>query len=159
MTKSLRFIPERCTGCLRCELACSQTHVGSYQPAKSVIKITPLEGHTSYAPYTCVQCAEGWCMAACPVDAIGINGTGAKVVNAQQCVGCQLCTIACPFGTMFMDMDTKKAIKCDLCDGNPACVTACPVSAIEWVEGESEDWLGGFTAGRTGYDLRGLAES
>ena len=24
------------------------------------------EGYTSYAPYTCTQCAEGWCMTACP---------------------------------------------------------------------------------------------
>jgi len=58
----LRITPEKCTGCLRCELACSYMQTGTYQPAKSVIRVSPFEGHTSYAPYTCVQCAEGWCM-------------------------------------------------------------------------------------------------
>jgi len=157
--KSLRLIPERCTGCLRCELACSQEHTGAYAPAKSVIKITPLEGHTSYAPYTCVQCAEGWCMTACPVDAIRINGVGAKAVMAEQCVGCKLCTIACPFGTMFMDLDAKKAIKCDLCDGHPACVSACPTAAIEYTETENQDWLGEFTKKRSSYTLEGTAKA
>ena len=47
----------------------------------TVIRVAPLEAHTSYAPYTCFQCAEAWCMAACPVDAITIAAeTEAKVV-------------------------------------------------------------------------------
>src|SRR5215472_15659107 len=66
----LKIVPERCTGCLRCELACSYMQTGAFQPAKSVIRVSPFEGHTSYAPYTCTQCAEGWCMTACPTQAI-----------------------------------------------------------------------------------------
>ena len=58
--KVLKIHPEKCTGCLRCELACSYMQTGDYQPAKSVIRVSPFEGHTSYAPYTCTQCAEGW---------------------------------------------------------------------------------------------------
>src|SRR3972149_4385104 len=85
-------------GCLRCELACSYVQTGEFQPAKSVIRVSPFEGHTSYAPYTCTQCAEGWCMTACPVGAITISPGGAKVVTDDQCVGCKLCTIACPYG-------------------------------------------------------------
>jgi Fe-S-cluster-containing hydrogenase component 2 len=94
---------------------------GEYQPAKSVIRVSPFEGHTSYAPYTCTQCAEGWCMTACPVGAITISAVGAKDVLDDRCVGCKLCTIACPYGTMFYDPDTRKAFKCDLCGGAPAC--------------------------------------
>jgi Fe-S-cluster-containing hydrogenase component 2 len=60
-----------------------------------------LRGAPSYAPYTCTQCAEGWCMSACPVEAISISPVGAKVVLDDQCVGCKLCPIACPYGTMF----------------------------------------------------------
>ena len=104
--------PEKCTGCLRCELACSYMQTGTFQPSKSVIRVSPLEGYTSYAPYTCTQCAEGWCMTACPVGAIQINAVGAKDVIDDKCVGCKLCTIACPYGTMFYHLDSAKAYKC-----------------------------------------------
>ena len=68
--KVLALHPEKCTGCLRCELACSYMQTGLFQPSKSVIRVSPFEGYTSYAPYTCTQCAEGWCMTACPTEAI-----------------------------------------------------------------------------------------
>ena len=155
MNKVLRIIPDRCTGCMRCELACSEQQTGIMQPLKSVIRVAPLELHTSYAPYTCFQCAEAWCMTACPVDAIEIDkATGAKVVVWSRCTGCKLCTIACPYGTMFMDLDAHKAVKCNLCGGDPACARACPVQAIEWVEAEPEDWLGLFAEDRAARDLQ-----
>ena len=62
--KVLQITPERCTGCMRCELACSYAQTGTFQPARAVIRVSPFERHTSYAPYTCPQCAEGWCMTA-----------------------------------------------------------------------------------------------
>jgi len=105
---------------------------GTYQPSKSVIRVSPFEGYTSYAPYTCTQCAEGWCMTACPVGAIRINAAGAKDVVDDTCVGCKLCTIACPYGTMFYDADTTKAYKCNLCEGHPACAEACPTGALSF---------------------------
>ncbi|MBI4560752.1 MAG: 4Fe-4S dicluster domain-containing protein [Candidatus Rokubacteria bacterium] len=122
---------------------------GRFEPAKSVIRVSPYEGLTSYAPYTCLQCAEGWCMTACPVGAIGISAVGAKVVLADQCVGCKLCTIACPYGTIFYDPRTHKAFKCDLCGGAPACAEACPTAAIVYEEVETADWLGKFAAERS----------
>ena len=157
--KALRVTPEHCTGCMRCELACSYEQTGVFQPAKSVIRVSSLEGHTSYSPYTCVQCDEGWCMTACPVDAISISAVAAKLVAEDQCVGCKLCTIACPYGTIFYDVDTHKAVKCDLCGGDPACAQACPTAAIEWVESKNEDWLGDFAASRTSYNFTGRASA
>jgi anaerobic carbon-monoxide dehydrogenase iron sulfur subunit len=148
--KVLRIVPQRCTGCMRCELACSYAQTGTFQPARSVIRVSPFEAHTSYAPYTCPQCAEAWCMTACPVNAITISPVGAKVVLEDQCVGCKLCTIACPHGTVFYSGATQKAIKCDLCGGDPACAAACPTAAIEYVEAESTDWLGAYAAERSG---------
>ena len=150
---ALRFYPERCTGCLRCELACSYEQVGAYQPSRSVIRVEPLEKHSSYVPYACPQCDEAWCMTACPVDAIDISAAGAKVVADNRCVGCKLCTIACPYGTIFLDADSKKAVKCDLCGGQPACVSACPTDAISYDAQPAADWLGAFAAQR----LKGLA--
>ena len=146
--KVLRITPQRCTGCMRCEITCSYEQSGVFQPAKSVIRISPFEAHTSYAPYTCTQCDEAWCMVACPVNAITISPVGAKVILNDLCVGCKLCTIACPYGTVFYDPDTDKATKCDLCGGAPACASACPTQAIEYVEAESADWLGSFAAER-----------
>ena len=146
--KVLRITPQRCTGCMRCEIACSYEQSGAFQPAKSVIRISPFEAHTSYAPYTCTQCDEAWCMVACPVNAITISPVGAKVILNDLCVGCKLCTIACPYGTVFYDPDTDKATKCDLCGGAPACASACPTQAIEYVDAESADWLGSFAAER-----------
>jgi Fe-S-cluster-containing hydrogenase component 2 len=129
---------------------------GAFQPAKSVIRVSPLEIHTSFSPYTCFQCDEAWCMTACPVEAITISPVGAKIVLGDQCVGCKLCTIACPYGTMFYNPDTRKAFKCNLCDGNPACAEACPTGAIEYVEAETVDWLGAFAAARSQTELVGL---
>ena len=119
---------------------------GAYQPAKSVIRVSPFEGHTSYAPYTCTQCAEGWCMTARPVGAITINAAGAKDVLDDRCVGCKLCTIACPYGTMFYDTSTRKAFKCNLCGGDPACAHACPTAAIEYADVPTDDWIGDLRA-------------
>ena len=155
--KALQFSPEKCTGCMRCEISCSYAQTGAIQPSVSVIKVEALEGHTSYAPFTCVQCSEGWCMTACPVDAITISPAGAKLVLEDHCVGCKLCTIACPYGTIHLNTDTKKAIKCDLCGGRPACAEACPTAAIVYVETEARDWLGDFAAQRAPYNLTGTA--
>tara|TARA_A100001037_G_scaffold306806_1_gene355853 strand:- start:30055 stop:30540 length:486 start_codon:yes stop_codon:yes gene_type:complete len=148
--KILKMIPEKCTGCMRCELACSYEQTGTFRPSKSVIRVSAFENHTSYAPYTCPQCDEAWCMTACPIEAISISSPGAKEIKDDLCVGCKLCTIACPYGTIFFDPETHKAFKCDLCGGNPACQTVCPTGAIEYVEVEKNlDWIGSFASERS----------
>ena len=142
MQKSLNIDPEKCTGCLQCELACSLEHEGSFNPAKSRIKVIEFGSQGRMVPYTCTQCADAWCVKACPVNAIVINhATGAKEVLEDVCVGCKVCTIACPFGTINYSQDTGKVVKCDLCGGDPKCVTACPTEAITYVNADT-----------TGYD-------
>ena len=144
MTKTLKIIPEKCTGCMQCELACSWVQTGTFQPSRSVIRVNIFDEEASYAPYTCFQCDEAWCMQACPVNAIAIDPDhGAKIVLSEACVGCHLCTIACPFGTVFTlpTMD-QHAGKCNLCGGKPACATACPTGAIEWTQANGTgSWL------------------
>lgn len=140
--RNLRIVPDRCTGCMQCELACSWVQTGTFQPSRSVIRVHIFDEQASYAPYTCFQCHEAWCMSACPVNAITIHAdTGAKVVVEATCVGCSLCAIACPFGTIFWDPRTHKAFKCDLCGGDPACVKACPTAAILYETIEAPDWV------------------
>ena len=46
--KILKMIPEKCTGCMRCELACSYEQTGTFRPSKSVIRVSAFENHTSY---------------------------------------------------------------------------------------------------------------
>lgn len=142
MSKALKITPEKCTGCMQCELACSWVQTGTFAPSKSVIRVNIFDELASYAPYTCFQCEEAWCMNACPTNAIAIQpDTGAKVVVSEACVGCSLCTIACPFGTVFYDPGTSKATKCNLCEGDPACVRACPTQAIEYEEVTGPNWV------------------
>jgi Fe-S-cluster-containing hydrogenase component 2 len=140
MQKSLHIVPDKCTGCLQCEMACSYEHYGAFNPSKSVIKVFDFHDSGRKVPYTCTQCAEAWCLHACPVDAIRVDlATGAKVVFQDVCVGCKVCTISCPFGTVNYVHDTGKVHKCDLCGGDPACAAACPTGAITYVDA---DWTG-----------------
>jgi NAD-dependent dihydropyrimidine dehydrogenase PreA subunit len=81
MQKSLHIDPGKCTGCLQCEMACSYENTGMFNPSKSRIKVFDFHHEGRKVPYTCTQCAEAWCLNACPVEAIKIDaGTGAKVV-------------------------------------------------------------------------------
>ncbi|MDG2381687.1 MAG: 4Fe-4S dicluster domain-containing protein [Pirellulaceae bacterium] len=143
MSKMLNILPDQCTGCMQCELACSWVQTGSFQPSQSLIRVNVFDEEASYAPYSCIQCDEAWCMNACPVNAIAIDdSTGAKIILESLCIGCHLCTIACPFGTVWTLPETDKAAKCNLCNGNPACVTSCPTDAIQYVDTEaSGDWF------------------
>jgi len=138
MVKALHIDATHCTGCQQCEMACSYQHEGVFNPAKSRIKIFNFPDSGRNVPYTCTQCAEAWCMQACPVDAISLNRkTGAKEVSDALCVGCKVCTIACPFGTINYNHATGKVAKCDLCGGKPACVEVCPTPALSYIDAET----------------------
>jgi len=141
MLKALSIEPEKCTGCLQCEMACSYENTGAFNPARSRIKVFTFHEQGSFTPYTCTQCEEAWCMHACPVEAIVVDlATGAKNVLADVCVGCKVCTIACPFGTVNYEEQTGKVMKCDLCGGDPWCAKACPTGAITYVPVESSGY-------------------
>ncbi|HYH38122.1 MAG TPA: 4Fe-4S dicluster domain-containing protein [Azospirillum sp.] len=140
MQRSLNIDPGKCTGCRQCEMACSYENEGVFNPSKSRIRVFTFDAEARFVPYTCTQCAEAWCMQACPVDAIKVNAlTGAKEVLSELCVGCKVCTIACPFGTINYNASSGKVMKCDLCQGSPACASACPTQAITYVDAE---WTG-----------------
>jgi len=140
MQKSLHINPDKCTGCVQCELACSYDNEGVFNPSKSRIKVFKFHDEGRFVPYTCTQCSDAWCQQACPVDAITLDAaTGAKIVNDSTCVGCKVCTIACPFGTVNYNADSGKVIKCDLCGGDPECAKACPTDAITFVD---SNWTG-----------------
>ncbi len=140
MQRSLHIDASKCTGCRQCEMACSYEHHGVFAPAKSRIQVFDFHETGRKVPYTCTQCAEAWCLHACPVEAIVVDrNTGAKMVLDDICVGCKVCTIACPFGTVNYVQSTGKVQKCDLCGGAPKCSEACPTGAITYID---SDWTG-----------------
>ncbi len=82
----------------------------------------------------CQQCSDPLCMEACPTNAIWRDaGTGALIVEDENCVGCRVCTIVCPVGGVSIDPVTDVAYKCDLCGGDPECVKHCDLEAITYV--------------------------
>jgi len=74
MLRSLHIDPQKCTGCLQCEMACSMANEGAFNPSKSRIKVFNFHEEGRFVPYTCTQCDEAWCLHACPVEACGQPG-------------------------------------------------------------------------------------
>ena len=84
MTKILNIVPEKCTGCMQCELACSWVQTGTFQPSKSLIRVNVFDEEASYSPFTCLQCDEAWCMNACPVRILQPEDVAEAVLMVAQ---------------------------------------------------------------------------
>jgi Fe-S-cluster-containing hydrogenase component 2 len=138
VAKLLSILPERCTACRACELACSLKHTATLNPSRSRIKVTLFPEEAVYIPTACTQCSGAWCVKICPTNAIVRDDRHmAYVVDNSRCVGCKMCVLACPFGAMELNPDHGKAEKCDLClsiDGDPACVKFCAPGALLFTE-------------------------
>lgn len=136
MTKQrvLVVIPNRCTGCVRCEMHCSFFHTKSIDPTQRRLFVIRAEPDID-TPVICTQC--GLCMAVCPIPGAMVRNrkTGAIEVT-EKCTGCGQCVPVCPYGVISVHKNNKKAIKCDLCGGDPACVKGCPFNVIEYADQE-----------------------
>lgn len=124
-----------CSGCRLCELWCSVTKNGGFNPHRSRVRVVGV-GTGIDIPVTCQQCQDPSCKAACEFEAIVYNEKLKIVeVDEDKCTGCQACVGACPYGIITIDPVSKKAIKCDLCGGNePVCVTICPSNVLAAVD-------------------------
>ncbi len=142
MAKVLAVVPENCSGCRLCELACAIAHFGVNNPKKSAVRVlVTYPQPVVRMPIVCSQCRVPVCADACPVGALK-RSDGVVHLDADLCVSCMKCVEACPFGAIYAHEDIDHPIKCDMCGGDPQCVKVCPKGALrlipESVLGESK---------------------
>ncbi len=122
---------QRCTGCHQCELACSFAKHQHFSIPDARLNVIQWEDLCLSIPVVCLQCEDAPCLNVCPTKAISQNAeTGAKEVDADACIGCQMCVMVCPTGSIRIDRYTGKVVKCDLCGGDPECVKVCAPDAL-----------------------------
>jgi len=115
----------RCSGCRRCEIACSFHHEDKIWPEASRIRVFMLVPGVEI-PHLCAQCHDYPCVPSCPVNALSVsNETGAILVDKEKCISCGKCIDACPGNIPFLHPSDNKAVICDLCGGDPECVKVC----------------------------------
>jgi len=129
----------RCTGCQRCEIACSLHHEGWIWPEASRIRIfMPFPGVE--VPHLCAQCDDYPCVESCPVEALKVDeNTGAVLVDQETCTSCGQCLEACPGKVPILHPETNKAVICDLCNGDPECVKVCEEAGYDALRLVHED--------------------
>ncbi len=132
-------LPERmlvsegdCTGCRRCELACSFEKTDNYNRYQSRISVVKCDVNQTDEPHVCRQCGRCMCVEICPNEALGRDPeTHAVVVQSDRCEGCGACAAACPFDSVKLSKQGYPLI-CDLCGGEPMCVRKCPTGAVRF---------------------------
>ena len=133
----LAVVPELCSGCRICELACAAEHFGVNNPKKSAVRILATYPHPVIRmPIVCGQCKVPLCADACPVNALTRNDSVVHL-NQETCISCMKCLDACPFGAIYAHDDVDHPIKCDMCGGKPACVRECPKGALRTLPEQS----------------------
>jgi anaerobic carbon-monoxide dehydrogenase iron sulfur subunit len=136
--KTLRPLPNNCTGCRLCVMSCSFFHHQSFSEAQARLKVLADEAIWKFEPVVCRQCEDAPCAAACPTAAISRDlNTNAVLLDPTACNGCEACVLACPYEAIVFDRDHNITQLCDLCRGNPECVAACPHSAILYTEDQT----------------------
>lgn len=115
----------KCSGCRRCEIACSFFHEGKVWPEASRIRVFMLVPGVEI-PHFCSQCADYPCVDACPTKALSVNkDTGAVIVDEELCNACGDCIEACPGKIPHLHPNRRYVVICDLCGGAPQCVRVC----------------------------------
>ena len=112
----------KCSGCRKCEIACSLFHENQIWPEASMIRVFMLVPGADF-PHFCAQCQDYPCVQSCPVKALSISKqTAAVLVDKETCIACGKCIDACPGRIPHMHPKEKYIVICDLCNGDPQCV-------------------------------------
>lgn len=146
-TKMIVTDRARCSGCQRCEMMCTLKNDGrvcqhiarvrvwdNYNFGAGADTLDGIYGNCQFTVEHCKQCADPACANYCPVHAISADPHyGARVVDAQACVGCGMCSQACPWNMPRVDTETGKSTKCISCG---RCAEQCPNGAIQFIDWE-----------------------
>ncbi len=153
--------PDKCIGCINCELACSASHMdidtntlyskilNGEEIVPSRNKVIKIDGKT--APMQCMQCPDAPCLEGCPVDIIKFENDYVKYYESD-CIGCTSCDMVCPYGAVVMAVNKKDdapvsqmvSLTCDLCggqNGEQACINICPTNAISLIDYKQFDMM------------------
>jgi carbon-monoxide dehydrogenase iron sulfur subunit len=116
---------ELCSGCRRCEVACSLFHEKQIWPEASRVRVFMLIPGIEI-PHLCFQCDDPECVEACPEGALSVDEqVGGIRVDESRCTACGICIDACPGRIPHMHPREDRIVICDLCGGNPECVRVC----------------------------------
>ncbi len=136
-----RFIPEKCTACGACAVACmDQKDIDTEAGGRAFCEVFRSEknGRSEYISRICRHCTDAPCVDMCPMGCIyRVKSVGLTLIDDTDCVACGACAAACPYGAIQFSQNTGKMEKCDGChariaaDMMPACIRACPFGALE----------------------------
>ena len=85
MKKVIIVDADACTGCRVCELVCSMTKQGEYNPRKSYIRVIGNNDFGVYLPALKTECDYcGKCVEWCPTEALKISEPGAAAIMMRQ---------------------------------------------------------------------------
>lgn len=135
---------DRCTGCHACTVACKMANgvpIGKYWTRTVRVGPFPTAGGSGnwpdidmyFVPLGCQHCAEAPCAQVCPTGATTKDDDGVVSIDAEACIGCQLCIGACPYNVRYLNEDTNVVEKCTMCKEHieageydlPRCVSQC----------------------------------
>jgi len=145
--------PERCIGCLQCELACAVEHSASQEASTAFLEapVPRKRVHVEAGPMPalafpnrCRHCDPAPCLLVCPSGAITReDALGLVLVEPRRCIGCAMCAVVCPFDVITFhpladgpEPEVSVAVKCDGCverlrrGDEPACAEVCKVDAL-----------------------------
>ena len=177
---------DTCVGCHACSVNCKEwntsghsaplTDRNAYQADPDGVWFNRVhtyeagEGQASrtvHFPRSCLHCETPACVTVCPTGASYKRAEdGIVLVDADSCIGCQLCAWACPYGAREFDVDDGVMKKCTLCidriyneniaeaERVPACVSTCPASARHFGDfNDPASAVSRLVLERGGYDL------
>ena len=115
----------KCSGCRRCEIACSLHHEGKIWPEASRVRVFMLVPGAE-VPHLCAQCGDYPCIESCPYNALSVDPElKSVVVDKDACTACGNCIDSCPGRIPFIHPEGDYVAICDFCGGDPKCVKVC----------------------------------